>query len=71
MSTRSASTARIDPRTPEGRKALRLMAVPASALIAALGLPARSTGRSYYSMAELCLMAIAAGIGPKELNAHL
>ncbi len=71
MSTITAYSTRIDPRTPEGRKALRLMTVPASALIAALGLPARSTGRSYYSMAELCLMAVDAGIGPKELNAHL
>ena len=62
---------RIDPRTSEGRKALRLMSYPAAALIAALGLPALPTGRQRYSMAELCLMAIDAGIGPKELNAHL
>lgn len=65
--TNITSTARIkiDPRTPEGRKALRLMVVPTKALIATLGLPAKEI-RPYYSKAALCLMAVDAGLTPRD-----
>ena len=56
---------KIDPRTPEGRKALRLMVVPTKALIATLGLPAKEN-RQYYSKAALCLMAVDAGLTPRD-----
>lgn len=56
---------KIDPRTPEGRKALRLMVVPTAALIAALGLPAKEN-RPYYSKGALCLMAVNAGLTPRD-----
>ncbi|EPV2073582.1 hypothetical protein ACV22K_001802 [Escherichia coli] len=55
----------IDPRTPEGRKALRLMMIPTAALIAALGLPAKEN-RPYYSKGALCLMAVDAGLTPRD-----
>ncbi len=59
---------KIDTKTPEGRKALRLMTVPVSALIAALGLPDRSErqANAYYSKAELCVMAASAGLSPRD-----
>ncbi|ENI2487707.1 hypothetical protein ABXR21_004967 [Escherichia coli] len=56
---------KIDPRTPEGRKALRLMVIPTKALIATLGLPAKEN-RQYYSKAALCLMAVDAGLTPRD-----
>ena len=61
---------RIDSRTPEGRTALRFMTVPVSALIAALDIPDRSkrADNAYYSKAELCLMAVAAGLSPKDFH---
>jgi len=34
---------KIDPRTPEGRKAMRLLDVPTVILVAALGLPPKHT----------------------------
>lgn len=55
----------IDPRTPEGRKALRLMVVPTKELIATLGLPPKEN-RLYYSKAALCLMAVDAGLTPRD-----
>ncbi|EEW2161893.1 hypothetical protein DQ91_000541 [Escherichia coli] len=55
----------IDPRTSEGRKALRLMMVPTKSLIAALGLPPKKN-RPYYSKAALCLMAVDAGLTPRD-----
>ncbi|ENH2534209.1 hypothetical protein [Escherichia coli] len=55
----------IDPMTPEGRKALCLMMVPTKELIAALGLPAKEN-RPYYSKAALCLMAVDAGLTPRD-----
>ncbi|POX27647.1 hypothetical protein C3463_21330 [Serratia marcescens] len=59
---------KIDTKTPEGRKALRLMTVPVSALIAALGLPERYArpDNAYYSRAELCVMAASAGLSPRD-----
>ncbi len=56
---------KIDPRTPEGRKALRLMTVDTSLLIAALGLPPKEN-RPYYAKATLCIMAVNAGMTPKD-----
>lgn len=56
---------KIDPRTPEGRKALRLMVIPTKALIATLGLPPKEN-RQYYSKAALCLMAVDAGLTPRD-----
>ena len=56
---------KIDPRPPEGRKALRLMVIPTKALIATLGLPAKEN-RQYYSKAALCLMAVDAGLTPRD-----
>ncbi len=61
----SAASIKIDPRTPEGRKALRLMVIPTKALIATLGLPAKEN-RQYYSKAALCLMAVDAGLTPRD-----
>lgn len=60
-----SATIKIDPRTAEGRKALRLMTVPTKALLGALGLPAKET-RPYYSKAALCLMAANAGMTPRD-----
>ncbi|ATH69106.1 hypothetical protein JOW62_16495 [Escherichia coli] len=61
----STASIKIDPRTPEGRKALRLMVIPTKALIATLGLPAKEN-RQYYSKAALCLMAVDAGLTPRD-----
>ncbi|EFQ0233311.1 TPA: hypothetical protein OQW96_004268 [Shigella flexneri] len=63
--TTSTASIKIDPRTPEGRKALRLMVIPTKALIATLGLPAKEN-RQYYSKAALCLMAVDAGLTPRD-----
>ncbi|RWT21916.1 hypothetical protein DN603_15920 [Raoultella planticola] len=62
------SDVKIDPRTHEGRKALSLMTVHTSSLIAALGLPERSErpDNAYYSKGALCLMAVNAGLTPKD-----
>ncbi|EEQ1641743.1 hypothetical protein KJK53_002166 [Escherichia coli] len=64
-STTSIISIKIDPRTPVGRKALRLMVVPTKALIATLGLPAKEN-RPYFSKAALCLMAVDAGLAPRD-----
>jgi len=56
---------KIDSRTPEGRKALRLMTTETKALIAALSLPAKEN-RPHYSKATLCIMAVNAGLTPKD-----
>ncbi|HDD9314533.1 TPA: hypothetical protein PBQ17_004132 [Escherichia coli] len=61
----SCASIKIDPMTPEGRKALRLMVIPTKALIATLGLPAKEN-RPYYSKAALCLMAVDAGLTPRD-----
>ncbi|WP_337088619.1 hypothetical protein [Escherichia coli] len=61
----SITSIKIDPRTPEGRKALGLMVIPTKALIATLGLPAKEN-RQYYSKAALCLMAVDAGLTPRD-----
>ncbi|EGZ9184750.1 hypothetical protein ACRRLZ_000350 [Escherichia coli] len=65
MTNNTNDTIKIDPRTPEGRKALRLMVIPTKALIATLGLPAKEN-RQYYSKAALCLMAVDAGLTPRD-----
>lgn len=64
-STTTTASIKIDPRTPEGRKALCLMTVSTKELIAALRLPAKKN-RPYYSKAALCLMAAAAGLTPRD-----
>lgn len=66
----TTTTIKIDPRTPEGRKALRLMAVPTKALIDALGLPDKET-RPYYSKAALCLMAANEGMTPRDFFLYM
>lgn len=60
---------KIDPRTPEGRKAMRLVDVPTAALVAALGLPPKHTRPEfYYSHAVLCMMATAEGLTPMDFK---
>ncbi|WP_252082770.1 hypothetical protein [Enterobacter roggenkampii] len=58
---------KIDARTPEGRKALRLMTVDTVYIVSALGLPPLGE-RPVYSKAALCLMAVAAGLSPKDFH---
>lgn len=58
---------RIDSRTPEGRKALRLMTVDTVSIVSALGLSPLGE-RPVYTKAELCLMAVAAGLSPKDFH---
>lgn len=58
---------RIDSRTPEGRKALRLMTINTASIVSALGLPPLGE-RPVYSKAALCLMAVAAGLSPKDFH---
>lgn len=62
---------KIDPRTPLGRKALRLLDVSTAALVAALGLPPRSE-RPFetYSKGALCLMATSAGLTPMDFKSY-
>lgn len=50
---------KIDPRTPEGRKALRWLTVPTRDLLDLLGL---CGNRPFYSKAELCLMCVERGL---------
>ncbi|KHS71949.1 hypothetical protein RC77_02300 [Pectobacterium brasiliense] len=57
---------KIDPRTPEGRQALRLMTVKTSALVSKLGLTPKHDRADYYSKGALCLMAVSAGLSPKD-----
>ena len=62
---------KIDSRTPEGRKALRLMTIKTASIVSALGLPplGETEGeRPVYSKAALCLMAVAAGLSPKDFH---
>lgn len=59
------SNTKLDSRSPEGRKALRLMTIEPKALIASLGLPDKGN-RPYYSKATLCLMAVTAGLTPRD-----
>ena len=60
---------KIDPRTPEGRKAMRLLDVPTAILVAALGLPPKHTRPDmYYSKGALCLMATAEGLTPMDFK---
>lgn len=58
---------KIDPRTPEGRKALRLMTVATVSIVSALGLPPLGE-RPVYPKAALCLMAVSAGLSPKDFH---
>lgn len=57
---------KIDPRTLEGRQALRLMTVKTSALVSKLDLPPKHDRADYYSKGALCLMAVSAGLSPKD-----
>ena len=60
---------KIDPRTPEGRKAMRLLDVPAAVLVAVLGLPQKHTRPDmYYSKGALCIMATTAGLTPMDFK---
>ena len=66
---------KIDSRTPEGRKALRLMTIKTASIVSALGLPplggtegGTEGDRPVYSKAALCLMAVAAGLSPKDFH---
>ena len=60
---------KIDHRTPEGRKAMRLLDVPTAVLVAALGLPPKYTRPDmYYSKGALCLMATAEGLTPMDFK---
>ena len=58
---------KIDPRTPEGRKALRLMTINTTSIVSALGLPPLGE-RPVYTKAALCLMAVAVGLSPKDFH---
>jgi len=58
---------KIDSRTPEGRKALRLMIIKTASIVSALGLPPLGA-RPVYTKAALCLMAVAAGLSPKDFH---
>jgi len=54
---------KIDPRTPDGRKALSFLTIPTRTLLDLLGIdPAGPQGRTYYSKAELCLMCAERGL---------
>ena len=59
---KTIKTAVLDTRTPEGRKALRLLTVQTSDLLSRLGLPHSTERDEYYSKAALCLMAVQAGL---------
>lgn len=53
----------IDPRTPEGRKALSFLTIPTRTLLELLGIdPDGPQGRTHYSKAELCLMCVERGL---------
>ncbi|HBX5401528.1 TPA: hypothetical protein MH439_02030 [Klebsiella pneumoniae] len=58
---------KIDSQTIEGRKALRLMTINTASIVSALGLPPQGE-RPVYSKAALCLMAVAAGLSPKDFH---
>lgn len=66
MTTQHHHNAQIDPRTPEGRQALNLMTIKTSALVSKLGLPPKHDRADYYSKGALCLMAVSAGLSPKD-----
>lgn len=67
--TTTTTTTKIDPRTPEGRKALRLMTVDTASIVSALGLPPLGE-RPVYTKAALCLMSVAAELSPKDFHHH-
>jgi len=54
---------KIDPRTPEGRKALSFLTISTRTLLDLLGIdPAGPESRPHYPKAELCLMCVERGI---------
>lgn len=61
------SSAFFDTSTPEGRKALRLRDVKATRLADALGLGPIAT-REKYTKAQLCYMAVTAGLTLRDLS---
>lgn len=56
--------AKIDSRTTEGRKVLRLMPINTTSIVLALGLPPLCEC-PVYSKAALCLMAVVVRLTPK------
>lgn len=62
------TTYQIDPRTPQGRKALGFLQYRTRVLLELLKLPPKEERERYYSKAELCLICAERGIKRQEAN---